>query len=279
MTIVGQPREGLEYYPCRYGRSRVSFRGPRKDPTGDYVAFLGGTETFGRFIPKPFPALIERRISVPCLNLGCVQAGLDVYLNDPEVMLRLDGARVVVIQAMAAQNMSNRFYSVHPRRNDRFVRASPTLMNLFPELDFTEFHFTRHLLGRLEKTCPDRFITVVEELQQAWVARMKSLCTTLRGRVVLLWFASAPPPDGVVPAAAAVPPYVTHAMLDQVAPLCRDELRLTPSQTARAQGTRGMVFSLVEQSAVDQTLNPAAHEELSDLLAPMLRGLLGRSAK
>ena len=70
---------------------------------------------------------------------------------------------------------------MHPRRNDRFLRASERLQSLYPEVDFTEFHFNRHLLGRLQELSEERFAEIAGELRQAWLARMKHLLTLLRG--------------------------------------------------------------------------------------------------
>ena len=54
-----------------------------------------------------------------------------------------------MIQVSGAQNLSNRFHAVHPRRNDRFLRASTLLKTIYRDVDFTEFNFTRHLLTTL----------------------------------------------------------------------------------------------------------------------------------
>ena len=47
----------LNYDPCTYPDSKLMFRGPQRDLTSDYIAFLGGTETYGKFIAEPFPYL------------------------------------------------------------------------------------------------------------------------------------------------------------------------------------------------------------------------------
>ena len=52
---------GLTYAPCRYGMSRIMFRGPKRRLDNPYFACIGGTETYGKFIDRPFPALIEKR--------------------------------------------------------------------------------------------------------------------------------------------------------------------------------------------------------------------------
>jgi hypothetical protein len=78
-----------------------------------------------------------------------------------------------VLQIPGAQNLSNRLYTVHPRRNDRFLRASGILRTIYRDVDFTEFHFTRHMLDHLRCLSEDRFDIVRNELRVAWMARMQ----------------------------------------------------------------------------------------------------------
>ena len=76
------PGEGsLDYFPCHYGSSRILFRGPKRDTDRAYVAVLGGTEAYGKFVPDPFPDLLERDLGLAVANLGCMNAGPDVFLS------------------------------------------------------------------------------------------------------------------------------------------------------------------------------------------------------
>jgi hypothetical protein len=150
---------------------------------------------YGRYLVDPFPALLEDRIATSVVNLAVENAGIDAYLNDPGVLSAAANARLVVVQLSCSQNTSNRYYSVHPRRNDRFLKASPVLQSLYPEMDFTEVHFTRHLLARLRGICPDRFKEIAEEVRTAWLWRMRRLVGQLKGDVVLVWFAPVPLAD------------------------------------------------------------------------------------
>ena len=130
----------------------------------------------------------------------------------------LGSAKAVVIQVMGAHNLSNRYYSVHPRRNDRFLRASPTLASLYPEVDFTEFHFTRHMLSRLETISEKRSATVFKELKSAWIARMTALCALIPGPVLLLWISDRLPPDRADVIDDGEPLLVTREMLEALRP-------------------------------------------------------------
>lgn len=49
----------LEYFPCRYGASKILFRGPQRSLEGEYVAAIGGSETYGKFVEFPYPDLME----------------------------------------------------------------------------------------------------------------------------------------------------------------------------------------------------------------------------
>ncbi|NIY96978.1 MAG: hypothetical protein HWE37_00550 [Rhodobacteraceae bacterium] len=275
MTYAATAQGALDYFPCRYGRSRVLFRGPRRPLDGPYVGFLGGTDTYGRFIETPFPALCEAALDIPCVNFGVINAGLDLYLNDPGALHVAERASVTVLQIMGAQNMSNRYYSVHPRRNDRFLRASDRLQDLYPEVDFTEFHFNRHMLGRLHDLSPERFSEVTGELRLAWVARMKHLLTLLRGRVLLLWISDRLPPEKPVDTIEHEPLFIHRGMIETLRPRAAGYLEMPVSDKARQRGAPGMVYNDFEASAAAELLGPIAHEETAEALVPQLRDLLG----
>lgn len=269
---------GLDYQLCHYGDSKIAFRGPERRLEGDHIAFLGGTETFGRFVPTAFPALLEADLDAPCANFGVVNAGLDLYLNDPTVLALAGQARARVVQVMGAHNMSNRFYQVHPRRNDRFLRASDRLVALFPEVDFTEFHFNRHMLGRLAAVSQARYEAVVTELRTAWVARMKHLLTVLNSPTVMLWFSDHSAPNGQGTDLADHPLFVTRSMLDALRVRVSDTVEVVASEQAKAEGTLGMVFDECDACAAQLALGPRAQNEARQALLPVLQRLTRRDA-
>lgn len=280
---TGQPVvEGLDYAPCQYDGSRLYFRGPPADLGRSYVAFLGGTETYGKFVEQPFPALVAAATGFNCVNLGVVNGSVDVLGSDAGLLAIARRAEVRVLQVPGAHLLSNRFYSVHPRRNDRFLRASTVLAALYPEVDFTEICFVGHLLARLWEVSPDRFHILREELQAAWSARMRSTLTRLGPATLLLWFAPQMPSD--IPweerpdPLRIEPGFVTRRMLDALRPMVRMVLMATPSPRAMAGGTAGMVFTPRQQAAARALLPPAAHEEAAATIARALREPAGSDA-
>lgn len=270
------PGEGaLDYYPCQYGNSRLQFRGPKQDTDGNYIAMIGGTETYGKFVRDPFVALTARAVQRPVLNLGCMNAGPDVFLNDESLLRLAAQSSLRVIQIMGAQNLSNRFYSVHPRRNDRFLGASPLLRSMFREVDFTEFHFTRHLLTSLQAVSPDRFEVLAEELRAAWVHRMRQLLAQLPGPKIVLWIADAPPPQpGRRADLAREPMLVDDDMIRTILPLAQGYVQAIPSLKAQAAGTAGMAFGPLEVLAARALPNPKFHAEVAEKLVAKIKPLL-----
>jgi len=273
---------GLNYAPCQYGASRLNFRGPPRNLFSPYLAFLGGTETYGKFIERPFATLTEERLGLPCVNLGIANASIDAYIHDPAVKDIAQRAQGCVVQITGAQSMSNRFYTVHPRRNDRFVRASTVLRAIYPEVDFAEICFTRHLLSTLWQISPDRFVILREELQAAWSARMRRFLGELGPRTLLLWFAASLPSD--IPwedrddPLGGEPLFVTRRMVDALRPLVRAVVMVQPSARAAAQGTDGMVFTPLQEGAAAALPGPAAHEEAAEALVRALGDTLGDRA-
>lgn len=262
----------LDYLPCRYGKSKLLFRGPRKKLDGDYVAVIGGTETYGKFIEKPFTALVEEVIDTPSVNFGCVNAGADVFMNEPVVLEACSKARVTVIQAMGAQNMSNRFYAVHPRRNDRFLKASVLLKTVFREVDFTDFHFTRHMLSTLKKLSEERFALVEDELKEAWKARMQVMLEKIQGKTVVLWIDdSSPEGEGDL---GHDPLFVDRAMIEAIQPYCTKVVEVKLTAQAKAEGVEGMVYPEMEAPMAKEMMGMRAHQEIADSLSDALRDML-----
>lgn len=206
-----------------------------------------------------------------CVNFGWPNAGIDVFAHDRALLECAGRARLTVLQVPCAINMSNVFYNVHPRRNDRFLSASQTLRSLFDEVDFTEFSFTRHMLSRLHQVSPDRFAFVRQELAEIWVAGMCEVLNAIRGPVILLWLSTRQPEDrstSLLP--GDDPALVSRDMLNAVAEATGGVAEVVVSPGARNEGTEGMAYSQKDIAAASRVLGPKAHREAAEALIPML---------
>jgi hypothetical protein len=266
----------LDYFPCHYGASKLLFRGPKQSLARPYCVAIGGTETYGKFVTDPFARLLSAATDRTVINLGCMNAGPDVFLNDPEVLDIASRADLTIVQIVGAHNLSNRFYAVHPRRNDRFLRANPWLQSIYREVDFTEFHFTRHMLQTLFQVSPHRFVKVAAELQSTWAARMSQLLRGIKGKTLLLWMADHAPQSARAGADAYGDPVLVHAgMIEEVRPFATAYLEVVTSRAANTEGVENMAFSPLERPAAEGVPGPLAHREVADALGDALHQLLG----
>ena len=265
----------LDYFPCRYGASKALFRGPARDLSRAYVAVLGGSASFGKYVARPYPALLEQALGLPVANLAAQNAGPDLYLSDPGALKIAAGAAIAVVQVTGVEGVSNPFYTVHARRNDRFLAATPALRALYPQVDFTEIHFTRHLLTVLRRTDPHRFAKVLNVLQQTWVARMQALLARLSGRCVLVWLSDAPPPARAdEPGDGFGPWLIDSRMLATLQGRFTRLVEVVASPAALAQGATGMHFPETEAQQARALPGAAVHAEVAERLAPEVARLV-----
>jgi hypothetical protein len=260
MAFAFQGARALDYAPCHYAGSRLAFRGPERPVTGRYLACLGGTETYGRFVPRPYPDLLEAELGLPVVNLGCANAGPDVFLAEPAVLALATRAEAVVVQAVGLANLSNAFYSVHPRRNDRFLGTTPRLRALFPEVDFTDFAFTHHMLHSLAALSPPRFAEVMAELRRAWLRQMRALLAHFQGRAILLAMGMQGHADPLTPDAPLV---------SALQPVCAAVLHSAPPPGDC--GLEGMLCTPLEVPAARLLPGPQYHRQVARALLPLIR--------
>lgn len=257
---------------CRYDGVPGLYRGPACDQGADHIAFVGGCDGFGEFIDQPLPDLLATGLGVGGVNFALPGGGVDLAARHPGLMARLNDASVVVMQITGAQALSNRFYSVHPRRNDRFTAPSPALRQLFPRVNFFEIHFVRHLLEVLEAADTAAFDLVVAELQAAWQARMHCFLDRISTPVLLLWWA-----DHAPGAAHGHPPraplYLTPDMVAGLAERARLVQVVASPQSLAMDALQG---TAAPESPVRarHLFGPAVHREAAAQVLPVLAQML-----
>ncbi len=258
---------GLDYQLCTIPGCRLEFRGPMPYFDAPFVAVLGGNETFGKFVASPFPALLSDWVGVPVANLGVAQAGMSLFSEEQVLLDVASKAEVTVLQVLSAQNMSNRLYSVHARRNDRFLSVSPALRELYPTVDFAEIHFTGHLLSTLKSTSEDAFAVVVEELKWAWTQRMRRILSLIEGNVILLWLSDHTPAETTHALEEEDPRFVDRAMIDE---LNGEFAAFVEVMIPRDGSLDGKTYPPEEEEAARLLPGPVSHQRIADALAPAL---------
>lgn len=265
MTFERTGRIGLDYDICEYDGSRLQFRGPKADLSNGYVAFMGATETFGKYLTHPFPILLADHLPIGTVNLGMINGGVDAYLADPVILKIAKDADLRVVQVFGALNQSNHYYKVHPRRNDRFIGATETLIQLFPEVDFAEFHFTRAMLSALHQRAHSRYKMLCDELQNTWLTRMKALLDTIGGPTLVLWFADRKPLANAT-LLPNDPMLVDQSMLRKLRERADCYVELVPGHKTLNADRMEMLQVMASPAAARWMLGPQAHAQVAQAL-------------
>ncbi|MEO1000593.1 MAG: DUF6473 family protein [Pseudomonadota bacterium] len=226
----------------RFGRARQRYRSPRPDLDRPYIAMLGGSETYGKFVRDPYPWLVEETLGHQVANWGTPGAGPTFFLKDPVLLECCSNARICVISMMGASATSNRLFSVFKRRNERLRTVSEMLKVLYEGEGIEHFRFVHNMLAHLHARDPQKFKVVELEMRAAWIARMRELLEDIETYKVLFWF-SERSPDGDssqrgVDGRPLAPAYVDRAMIEAIAPYADEVVEYTATR-AEAEGGPG----------------------------------------
>lgn len=230
---------------------------------------MGSSDTFGKFVQTPFAAVAENEIGTTCVNLGCVNAGVDSFLNDAGILRVAGAGSITVLQVMGAQNLSNRYYRVHQRRNDRFLEPTALLTKLYGEVDFADIHFNKHLLSTLAALSPKRFETIRQDLKAAWLGRMRLLLQALGPRTLLVWVRHAG--DASNGAVGSDPLLVSRDMLDQLSSDTLGMVEVDVQPAGRTDDLEQMHFGPLQAPAAEQAIGPSSHVRISKAVVDALR--------
>jgi hypothetical protein len=156
-------------------------RGPQPKQLKDdqYIACLGGAQTFGCFCNKPFAELVQEALSIQVINYGVGGAGPSFFLQQEKILRSLNKAACTILQVMSGRSESNSVFdtgglSYITRRSDgRRLGARAAYQNLL----WRKMIFGRKDLKR-----------IIAETRENWIMNYKSLIEKIKSPVVLFWF-------------------------------------------------------------------------------------------
>lgn len=256
-------------------------RGPRPKTleSREYFVCVGAAQTFGCYAEKPFPLLLQERLSLPALNLGVAGAGPLFFLRYPDYLRYVNNARFAILQVMSGRSENNSLFDsggrewLTRRTDGKEAGASP----LYREL--------------LESGDDDLIESVVEETRQNWISNSTMLLRAIQVPKVLLWFSRRRPhyePDrrNVYAFFGEFPQLVTDEWLEPIVPFadyyveCVTE-RGTPQRLInRFTGKPTSIQMRADLGGRQKKYNdyypsPQMHTDAANVLEPVCRGLLG----
>tara|TARA_R110002072_G_scaffold46591_13_gene129294 strand:+ start:14358 stop:15263 length:906 start_codon:yes stop_codon:yes gene_type:complete len=176
-------------------------RGPRPDQLvpGSYFACVGAAQTFGCFVARPWPTLLQQQLGLPALNLGIAGAGPALFRNDALLQL-LRGARFVVYQVMSGRSADcSRFATGGHERvtlpDGRQLGAGAAWSELLQQdLRGINNPVLRGIKNRLCAAFGRKHIRrLVAETQSNWSSDFRALIKDVARPSALLWFSKRTP--------------------------------------------------------------------------------------
>ena len=236
------------------------------------MACVGADETFGRFVDRPFAAILEERLDRRCLNLGSLFCGLDTLCADTGLFSLISGAELCILQTPSVLGQTNHFYRVHPRRNDRVLAPTQDLIALYPEVDFADVHYVCHLVSLLQNQNDARFEFVAEELRRNWVVKIRDLLGKLKTPVLLLNLRVLRHQGSAGQDGEAVISITDH-MLEQVRSVSAGCTQVSAHVSGHSDELEDMLFGTLQQPMAEHMIGPAAHKLVAEALVAPIRNL------
>jgi LPS sulfotransferase NodH len=252
-----------------------TFRGPVVDLSAPYVAVIGGAQTFGRFVSRPFPSLLADRLDLPVLNLGIGGAG-PRHFRSAEYRDVIANAETVVVQVLSGRSASNSMFD---------NRASGGIAGHLAK-DGSAIRSDKFFSGFMQTASESEVRRIVAETRADYMAEFRSLLKCIERPKILFWFSTRQPdyeddysalPFGVL---RSFPQLVNRTMVEELAALCDDRAECvsreglpqslweSDSSIDGAQASAGMLENHYYPS-------PAMHAAAADALERPCRRTLG----
>jgi hypothetical protein len=168
--------------------SDVLYRGPA--PTnlhdGGYLACIGGAQTMGRLVERPYPTLLGEALSLEVLNLGHGGGKPRYFSQTPGILEALNRAALVIVQVMSARGVENSVFRPVSVKNS-FLADKRVATDQKPL-------FADHAYNRLARESDQRtLLALLEETRDNYLSQMRELLQAIRVPKLLLWFSARSP--------------------------------------------------------------------------------------
>jgi hypothetical protein len=196
----------------------LRFRGPQIPAadlaSGNYFSCLGGAQTHGVYIQKPYPNLLAEKLGLPALNLSLGGCGPGVYLMAEGMIDVINRGRFVIMQVMTARNDSNSRMAPYG-----FVEAARDMKNGGEPLS------AGAIWARIFNEEPERLLAYIAESQASWRRRYRDLIERIKVPSILFNFSYKPLDEPIDTSTwekmiHPFPQFVDSASVDAVKSLC-----------------------------------------------------------
>lgn len=181
-----EDERAIDYQLWKLPGTNLEARGPGLPelPERFFVA-IGAAQTFGRFVPQPYCALVAERIGLPAVNLGFSGAGPSFFTQHPPLLDVINRAEFAIMQFFSGRSVSNSRFVV--QLNQGLVRprgAVPEVPAAFAEDAYRRF---------LHDESIEEVVRLRTEARVNYIAEMNALLDRIHVPVMLLYWSTRPP--------------------------------------------------------------------------------------
>jgi Domain of unknown function (DUF6473) len=182
---------------------------------GAYAVCLGAAQTFGCFCDEPYPALLQRQLGIPMLNLGFPGPGPRFFTRKPGLMRLVNQARFAIVQALSGRSVECSYFACPLDRGSLIPRA---LIGTRPPID--ALTAWKQLI---EEKGSELAFQQLAETRANWIAQSRELLDSITVPKVLFYFSTRMPryrarTDSILEFMNDFPQFVTDVMLEAIKP-------------------------------------------------------------
>ena len=195
-----------------------ALRGPRPKSLspGSFCTSIGAAFTFGRFVQKPYPALLGEALGLESLNLGFAGIG-PMFFNYPKNKILLDlinRSKFVTISVMSGRSQSNSLF-----QSEEYSQVQYRLAN--GQVVPADFAYQQ----LLEKADEAAIAAIVAETRERYLEQFIQMLEHIEVPKVLLWFSRRSPDytesyESTLKLFGSFPHLINRSMMDTLRPYC-----------------------------------------------------------
>lgn len=290
MSIGYQERDlqfvDYQLYGLATPKRHFVLRGPKPPlKPNSYITCVGGAFTYGCFVERPWPSLLQDALSFPCLNLGEAGAGPRFFNHASQdgLLSYINGGRIAIIMVMSGRSDQNSIYANEEGLETLTFRADGSKMSANAAYDKLLAEQTR-----------EEVMAIVTETRVNYVDQFKQLLSKITVPKILFWYSNRKPAytEGFenanalycgMPNKVPFPEFVNQEMIEA---LTREADEYVECITERGKPHKlvsrftGLPVTISDRGRVISENvhypSPEMHRDAALLLEPVCRKLLSR---
>ena len=170
-----------------YDFQGLKLRGSKKLDNTKYIAYIGASQTFGRFCQEPYPNLLGKKLNMGTLNFGIGGIGPTFFLSNQTILEAVNKAELVVIQVLSGRSISN---SVFESRDGGMLG----IRLIDGKKMRSDAVFSQLVSGKDKRGLSKEFMeNLVKETRENYVSTTIDLLKAIKPPKILLWLSTRTP--------------------------------------------------------------------------------------